>query len=97
MSWWLICIFFVIYLLPTAIAFGKNKSKKITIAITNVLLGWTVIFWLIALFMCTDTNDMTDDSSYLEVEDSDENKHQSDGKGGIWINRYVGNVINWYK
>jgi RsiW-degrading membrane proteinase PrsW (M82 family) len=39
-----------IYLLPTFVACACNKRNKWTIAILNLLLGWTIIGWVV-LFM----------------------------------------------
>ena len=42
------------YLLPWAIAATRGKSNSGTIALVNLLLGWTVVGWIVALVMaCT--------------------------------------------
>jgi len=40
-----------IYLLPTFVACACNKRNKWVIAILNLLLGWTVIGWVVLLTM----------------------------------------------
>ena len=40
-------ILMVIYLLPTFI--GMGKKNILAIFMMNLLLGWTVIFWIFAL------------------------------------------------
>jgi RsiW-degrading membrane proteinase PrsW (M82 family) len=40
-----------IYLLPTFVACACNKRNKWIIAILNLLLGWTVIGWVVLLIM----------------------------------------------
>lgn len=97
MNWSAISIAVMFYLLPTAIAFGRNKTKKVTIAITNIFLGWTIIFWFISIFMCFDSHEATDDSQHIEYDELEDTSQIQEGKGGIWINRYVNNVIHWHK
>lgn len=45
----LVCV--VIYFIPTFIANGRKTHNENGIAIVNVLLGWTVVGWIIALIM----------------------------------------------
>lgn len=49
-----ICLF--IYFLPSAIAEEKHKNNSGAILILNLLLGWTLIGWVIALVWAS-TND----------------------------------------
>ena len=37
------------YLLPVFIATGRHHLKTAKIAVTDILLGWTVIGWVVAL------------------------------------------------
>ena len=37
------------YLLPWAIAIGRDHQSQWGIALLNVLLGWTLIGWIVAL------------------------------------------------
>lgn len=37
------------YLLPSIVAFNRNHRNKVPIAILNLLLGWTLIGWVVAL------------------------------------------------
>jgi hypothetical protein len=40
---------FVLYFLPSIIAFGRSKRDAVSIFVVNLLLGWTAIGWVIAL------------------------------------------------
>lgn len=48
----LICM----YLLPSIIAAKKKKSNMTAIALLNILLGWSLIGWVVAL-VWANTND----------------------------------------
>ena len=37
------------YLLPSLIAIGRKHNASVGIFILNLLLGWTVLFWIVAL------------------------------------------------
>ena len=37
----------VIYLLPTLIAFGREHPRRQDVAVANILLGWTLIGWIV--------------------------------------------------
>jgi hypothetical protein len=38
-----------IYLLPTIVVFARRKKNVIGPILVNVLLGWTVVGWIVAL------------------------------------------------
>jgi hypothetical protein len=40
---------FVLYFLPAIVAFARSKRDAVSILVLNLLLGWTVIGWVIAL------------------------------------------------
>jgi hypothetical protein len=40
---------FVFYFLPAIVAFARSKRDAVSILVLNVLLGWTMIGWVIAL------------------------------------------------
>jgi Superinfection immunity protein len=40
---------FVMYFLPSIIAFAKSKRDRLAIFLLNFFLGWSVIGWIIAL------------------------------------------------
>jgi hypothetical protein len=40
---------FVLYFLPTLVAFGRGKRDAGAIFVLNFLLGWTAVGWVIAL------------------------------------------------
>ena len=52
-----ILLFFVfllgIYLLPTIVAFMREKDNKVPILLLNLFLGWSLIAWVIALIWAT--------------------------------------------
>jgi hypothetical protein len=40
---------FVLYFLPSIIAFARSKRDAVSILVLNLFLGWTAIGWVIAL------------------------------------------------
>ena len=48
---WILTVITLGYFLPWAIAATRGKSNSGAIAIVNLLAGWTVIGWIIALVM----------------------------------------------
>jgi hypothetical protein len=40
---------FVMYFLPSILAFARNKRDTAAILLLNIFLGWTVIGWVVAL------------------------------------------------
>ena len=47
---------FVMYFLPSIIALARNKRDITAILLLNVLLGWTVIGWVVALVWAVKTD-----------------------------------------
>ena len=46
---------FVLYMIPTWVAERRKHKNVGGIAVLNVLLGWTFLFWVVALvWACTD-------------------------------------------
>ena len=45
----LIVLIFVFYFLPTLIAFLRLHKNKLAIFLFNLLLGWTVLGWVVSL------------------------------------------------
>lgn len=41
----------MMYVLPTLLAFRRDRQKKWKIAAINILLGWTLIGWVVAMLM----------------------------------------------
>ena len=37
----------VIYMLPTIIAFGREHPRRQDVAVANILVGWTLIGWVV--------------------------------------------------
>jgi len=38
----------ILYMLPTLIAYARDVPQRQTITVLNIILGWTLIFWVIA-------------------------------------------------
>lgn len=47
--WYILLIPISVYMLPTIIASNKIHINQLPIMILNILLGWTVIGWIVAL------------------------------------------------
>ncbi len=43
-----------IYLLPAIIGFIRKKDNKIMLVFMNILLGWTIIGWVVLLLEAAD-------------------------------------------
>ena len=44
----LIAVVFI-YMLPTLIAFGREHRRRMDVTVVNILFGWTLIGWLLAI------------------------------------------------
>lgn len=53
---WIIAVLTLGYMLPWAIAATRGKSNAGAVGLLNLLLGWTVIGWIIALVMACTTH-----------------------------------------
>jgi hypothetical protein len=49
----LILIALGLYWLPSIIGYYRHSPDIFTVVVTNALLGWTIVGWLVALFMVT--------------------------------------------
>lgn len=47
----IVALIIFIYFLPTIIASGRNSGVTLIIFLINLIGGWTVVLWLIVLFM----------------------------------------------
>jgi hypothetical protein len=47
---------FVMYFLPTILAFARNKRDTAAILLLNLFLGWTMIGWVVALVWAVKTD-----------------------------------------
>ncbi|TRZ48079.1 superinfection immunity protein [bacterium] len=45
----LVILIFALYFLPTLIAFLRQHKNKLAIFLLNLLLGWTVLGWVVSL------------------------------------------------
>lgn len=52
----IVLISLAIYFLPTILGYSKKKKNAGAILVLNLLLGWSIIGWVIALIWAT-TND----------------------------------------
>lgn len=51
---WIFAVLTLGYMLPWAIAATRGKSNSVAVALVNLLLGWTLVGWAVALIMaCT--------------------------------------------
>ena len=48
---WVLAVLTLTYMLPWAVAATRGKSNQGAIAVLNLLLGWTLIGWIVALVM----------------------------------------------
>ena len=48
---WVLAALTIGYMLPWAVAATRGKSNQGAIAVLNLLVGWTVIGWIVALVM----------------------------------------------
>ena len=44
-----VVLIFAFYFLPTLIAFLRQHKNKLAIFLLNLLLGWTVLGWVVSL------------------------------------------------
>ena len=47
---------FVIYFLPSLVAFARSKRDTAAIVLLNIFLGWTMIGWVVALVWAVKTD-----------------------------------------
>ena len=45
----LVVLIFALYFLPTLIAFLRQHKNSLAIFLLNLLLGWTVLGWVVSL------------------------------------------------
>jgi hypothetical protein len=55
---WGFAVFTFAYFLPWAIAATRHKSNTLAIALVNLLLGWTLVGWVVALVMACGSHQM---------------------------------------
>lgn len=48
-TWIMVGVTAAIYFIPLIVADGRGKSNKLAIGMLNLLLGWTMIGWVVAL------------------------------------------------
>jgi hypothetical protein len=55
---WVFAVVTLGYFLPWAIAATRHKSNTLAIALVNLLLGWSIIGWVVALVMACGSHQM---------------------------------------
>lgn len=50
-AYWVVAVGFALYVIPTIVAFRRGVPSPWSVAVINILLGWTLIGWAIALAM----------------------------------------------
>ena len=46
----LLMLIAILYMIPTLIAYARDVPQRRIITVLNIVLGWTLIGWLIAFF-----------------------------------------------
>lgn len=81
-----------VYLVPTIVAAVRHKRNVPRIALVNVLFGWTMVIWIIALVWALSPNKTKKEfkeNAYQLLEESSSNP--KDIKEAINnLNRYIG-------
>jgi len=55
-AFFIILLVVAIYLAPTATAYRRKVARRQQVLVLNLLLGWTFIFWIVALVMAYSPN-----------------------------------------
>ena len=50
-GWLMVLVGGLVYLLPTMLAWKRQSSRRWRITAINLLLGWTVIGWIVAMVL----------------------------------------------
>ena len=62
-------IFLACYFIPSVIAYQRKVSAQSAIGLVNLFLGWTVVFWVVALiWACTARTAEDDELRRLQIE-----------------------------
>lgn len=67
------------YLLPTIIAMGRSHQNKVSIFLLNLILGWTLIGWVVALIWSASAvraSNKENAESVITAPDSSASKYQ---------------------
>lgn len=64
---WIVTVLTFGYMLPWAIAATRHKSNSGSIALINLLLGWTLIGWVVALIMAAGAEHAASTNSVVVV------------------------------
>jgi len=64
---WICAVLTAGYLLPWAIAATRGRSNQATIGLLNLLLGWSLIGWVVALVMACQSHSVLVVANYAPV------------------------------
>jgi hypothetical protein len=84
---WVVAVVTGLYMLPWAVAATRGKTNSGTVALVNVLLGWTVIGWIAALVMALGAHPVR----YVAVEPGWHGGALATGPSG-----WDGPPVGWY-
>jgi hypothetical protein len=62
---WIIALLTVGYMLPWAVAATRGKPNALAIALINLLLGWTMVGWVVALVMACTSHQVVSQAAYV--------------------------------
>ena len=71
---------FIVYILPSIVACMRKHHKLGKIITLNILLGWTIVFWVISLCLSLSKNkvvnaDIVKEQDLLDITDHTPHKH----------------------
>ena len=67
-----ILLVLAMYFSPTALAFSERRRSAVAIAALNAFLGWTIVFWFVALVWATIGASREQPGTTIEVGHADE-------------------------
>lgn len=76
-----------LYLLPTIIAAARHKRNVVAIGALNILLGWTLIGWVVALVwsLMHDKSDPNQQTMSMEQHQSVDEIEKRMSRSRVWI------------
>lgn len=80
-------VFLAIYFIPTFIAYDKKRHNDVTIFLINLVFGWTLIGWFIALVMATSESTVVVQNNKSDADEL-EKLHSLKVKGVITEEEY---------
>ena len=76
----ILLLILLVYTLPSIIAYVRKHHQLPQIIILNILLGWTIVFWLVSLFISLHKKhkapaEQTTEQDLLNITDHTPHKH----------------------